>query len=83
MVLFHLIPARKRDEYFAKYIEKSPKRESVSLEVLERVAKAIWNWEHENRQSEILDVEWSLLRSDYLCRAQIAIAAYNGIEGGK
>lgn len=50
----------------------------IPPETLERVAKAIWNWEHEGRTGQVLDIEWSLLRSDYLCRAQVAIAAYGG-----
>jgi hypothetical protein len=53
---------------------------TLGPENLEHVAKAIWDWEHDNRESKILDIEWSLLRSEYLCRAQVAIAAY---EKGK
>jgi len=49
----------------------------IAPEILERVAKAVWDWEHDNRESKILDIEWSLLRSDYLCKAQVAITAYN------
>jgi hypothetical protein len=43
--------------------------------VTKTVAMALWNWEHEGRQSQVLDIEWQLLQSDYLKRADTALAA--------
>ena len=67
------------DAYELGFIAAWQARSSKTLgpENLEHVAKAIWDWEHDNRESKILDIEWSLLRSEYLCRAQVAIVAYN------
>jgi len=42
---------------------------------IKAVAEAMWNWEHEGRSNAIIDVEWSLLKSDYEDKAKAAILA--------
>lgn len=45
-----------------------------SPEVRDMVALVLWDWEHEGRKNQILDVEWILLKSDYCQKAQAALA---------
>lgn len=34
---------------------------------------AIWNWEHDGRANEVLDIEWRLLKTDYIDKAKAII----------
>ena len=42
---------------------------------VEQVARALWDFENGGRKNQILDVEWSLLKNDYLKKAAAAMAA--------
>ncbi len=41
---------------------------------LEEAARALWNLEHEGRNSQILDIEWSLLSTDYMEGAKAVLS---------
>lgn len=43
--------------------------------MVERVARALWDWEHEGRKNEILDIEWGLLKDDYYQKAKAVLSA--------
>lgn len=52
--------------------------QSVTPEVddalIEKIALALWDWHNEGRKGQIIDIEWSLLRSDYIEQAEIALS---------
>lgn len=77
------MPIYPNDEnlYKISYRYTEAHTDKFAPEILECVARALWDYEHDNRSNEILDVEWNLLRSDYLCRAQIVLTTYNDIGG--
>jgi hypothetical protein len=52
---------------------RQPEPVSVDLDL---GARAIWDWEHDGRNSSVLSVEWSLLEHDYYDRAKACATAW-------
>jgi len=42
--------------------------------LIEKMAEAVWDFKHDGRKNQILDVEWYLLKDDYIANQKAALA---------